>query len=298
VVHGGPDYTAHARVDTPLLARIRELIPLAPLHLPSAVRAIEAVASEFPRLPQVAYFDTAFYRRMPEITQRLPLPRSLWDEGLRRNGFHGLSYEYLLRELAPGPPQRSIIAHLGNGASLAALCREGPVETTMGLTPTGGLVMGTRSGDLDPGVLLYLMAEKGHDAERLGCLVDRESGLLGVPDSSSDMKTLLETRDEDPPGGPGGGAVLLPGPPAPGRIGGRAGRARHAGLHGRDRRARGAVREEICRGLAHLAVRLDRSGNESNTDLISEAGAPCAVRSILMQEDLMIARQTRALIFG
>jgi acetate kinase len=298
VVHGGPDHTVHARVDAPLLARLREFIPLAPLHLPSAVLAIEAVASEFPELPQVACFDTAFHRRMPEVAQRLPLPRSLWDEGLRRYGFHGLSYEYVLRELAPEPQQRSLIAHLGNGASLAAVRGKDPIETTMGLTPTGGLMMGTRSGDLDPGVLLYLMAEKGYDAQRLGRLVDRESGLLGVSDTSSDMKTLLETRGEDPRAAQavelfcyrvrqhlGALAAVLGGLDALVFTGGIGERA-------------APVREEICRDLAHLGVRLDRSRTESNADPISKAGAPCTVRVIPTQEDLMIARHTRALIFG
>jgi acetate kinase len=298
VVHGGPDHTAHAPVDAPLLARLRELIPLAPLHLPSAVLAIEAVTSEYPQLPQVACFDTAFYRRMPEVAQRLPLPRSLWDEGVRRYGFHGLSYEYVVRELAPEPRQRSIIAHLGNGASLAAVRGKDPIETTMGMTPTGGLMMGTRSGDLDPGVLLYLMAEKGFDAERLGHLVDRESGLLGVSDASSDMKTLLETRGEDPRAAQavelfcyrvrqhvGALAAVLGGLDTLVFTGGIGERAV-------------PVREEICRDLAHLGVRLDRSGNESHAESISKAGAPCTVRVIPTQEDLMIARHTRALIFG
>jgi acetate kinase len=166
------------------------------------------------------------------------------------------------------------------------------------MTPTGGLMMGTRSGDLDPGVLLYLMAEKGFDAERLGHLVDRESGLLGVSDASSDMKTLLETRGEDPRAAQavelfcyrvrqhvGALAAVLGGLDTLVFTGGIGERAV-------------PVREEICRDLAHLGVRLDRSGNESHAESISKAGAPCTVRVIPTQEDLMIARHTRALIFG
>ena len=167
LVHGGPAHVAPERVDARLLDRLRELIPLAPLHLPSEIAVIEAVAARFTDLPQVVCFDTAFHRPMPDLAQRLPLSGDLWDKGVRRYGFHGLSYEYILDALGSAGSGRLIVAHLGNGASLAAIRDGQPRETTMGFTPTGGLMMGTRSGDLDPGVLVYLASREGYDAPRL-----------------------------------------------------------------------------------------------------------------------------------
>src|SRR5215510_13689343 len=195
VVHGGPDHTAPERVDAQLLAELRRLVAFAPLHLPSAIQGIEAVAARLPGLPQVACFDTAFHRRMPEVAQRFPLSRDLWDEGIRRYGFHGLSYEYIVATLGAAAQGRLVIAHLGNGASLAAVLNGQPLDTTMGFTPTGGVMMGTRSGDLDPGVLIHLMHEQGYDMRQLEHLVNNHAGLLGVSGISSDMRTLLEQRD-------------------------------------------------------------------------------------------------------
>ena len=210
LVHGGPAHVAPERVDARLLDRLRELIPLAPLHLPSEIAVIEAVAARFTDLPQVVCFDTAFHRPMPELAQRLPLSEDLWDKGVRRYGFHGLSYEFILDALGVAGSGRLIVAHLGNGASLAAIRDGQPRETTMGFTPTGGLMMGTRSGDLDPGVLVYLASREGYDAPRLERLVNLEAGLLGVSGTSPDMKTLLAVRAAGPPGRPGGADVLLP----------------------------------------------------------------------------------------
>ena len=139
---------------------LRSLIPFAPLHLPDEIAGIEAVTSHFPNLPQVACFDTAFHRSMPEVAQRFALPRALWHEGIRRYGFHGISYEYIMRTLGDNPPSRLIIAHLGNGASMAAVKDGSSMDTTMGFTPAGGFMMGTRSGDLDPGIILLLVEGK------------------------------------------------------------------------------------------------------------------------------------------
>ena len=153
IVHGGPKFTAPQRIDEGLKAALNELIPFAPLHLPSQLAMIDAVAAHFSDLPQVACFDTAFHSRMPEVAQRFALPGKLWEQGIKRYGFHGLSYEYVVGKLGAELGQRAMIAHLGNGASMVAL-RDGiSIDTSMGLTPTGGFMMGTRSGDLDPGVL-------------------------------------------------------------------------------------------------------------------------------------------------
>jgi acetate kinase len=296
LVHGGAKHTGPARVDARLLGSLRELVPLAPLHLPGELSVVEAVTARFPTLPQVVCFDTAFHQRMPELARRLPLPRALWDAGIRRYGFHGLSYEYIVWRLGPGAGGRTIIAHLGNGASMAAV-RDGlPMDTTMGLTPTGGFMMGTRTGDLDPGVLLYLLREKDYDADRLEQLVNDESGLLGVSGLSPDMKTLLERREHEPAAAQAVGMFCYQ---LRKYIGALA-----AGLGGLDtlvftggigERA-APVRSEACRELEHLGIRLDPERNTAHADTVSRPDSRCVVRVIPTDEDLMIARHTRAVL--
>lgn len=298
VVHGGSYYTSPAKVDARLLDTLRKLIPFAPLHLPVEIEAIRAVADHFPDLPQVACFDTAFHRRMPELAQRLPLPGELWDEGVRRYGFHGLSYEYILDTLGGAAKGRLIIAHLGNGASMAAVRDGRPMDTTMGFTPTGGFMMSARSGDLDPGVLLYLMNEKGYDVRRVERLVNHEAGLLGVSGISPDMETLLEQRERSPHARRavemfcyqarkyiGALAAVLGGIDLLVFTGGIGERA-------------APVRWSICQGLGHLGVRLDPEQNSVHADTISVPDSECIVRVIQTNEDLMIARQTYKLLFS
>lgn len=299
VVNGGSRYSTPQKITPQILNDLRDLIPLAPLHLPAEIQIMEAVASEAPQIPQVACFDTAFHRRLPEIAQRLPLPRKLYDEGVRRYGFHGLSYEFVLQELGPAAKgQRLIIAHLGNGASLAAVKDNWPVDTSMGLTPTGGVMMGTRTGDLDPGVLIYLLREKKYDAGKLEYLVDAQSGLLGVSEVTSDMETLLASRDSDPRADQaiamfcrsirkeiGAFAAVLGGLDMLVFTGG-------IGEHA------ATIREEICRDLTHLGVRLDSTKNNVSAAVISSVQSTCQVRVIATNEELMIARHTRAAIFG
>ena len=296
VVHGGPDHTAPERVDGRLLADLRALVPLAPLHLPGAVAGIEAVAARFPHIPQAACFDTAFHRRMPELAQRFALPGTLWEEGVRRYGFHGLSYEYVLDALEDAARGRVIVAHLGNGASMAAVRDGAPVDTTMGFTPAGGFMMGTRSGDLDPGVLIHLMRERGWGADEIERLVTRAAGLLGVSGLSPDMKTLLEAREQDPQAAL---AVDLFCYQARKHVG-----ALTAVLDGLDtlvftggigERA-APVRRRICEGLAHLGIEIDAERNQAHAGTISTPHSPCTVRVIPTDEDLMIARHTRRLL--
>jgi acetate kinase len=299
LVHGGPRHVAPERVTAALIAELRALIPLAPLHLPSGLAGVEAVAARFPALPQAVCFDTAFHRELPEIARRLPLPRTLADAaGIERFGFHGLSYEYVLDRLGPAGRGRVVIAHLGSGASMAAVREGRPVDTTMGLTPAGGFMMGTRTGDLDPGVLLYLMREQGYDAERLDRLVNKESGLLGVSGASADMKTLLQRRARD---GAARLAVAMFCYQARKQVGAFA-----AAMGGLDTLAftggigeRAApVRAEICEGLGHLGVRLDPARNAAHDDPLSAPGSGCAVRVVPTREDLMIARHSRAVLFA
>ena len=296
VVHGGAEHASPAIIDRGLIDKLKMLIPFAPLHLPYEIQCIQAVARHFPEIQQVACFDTAFHRRMPEIAQRFPLPGFLWDEGVRRYGFHGLSYEYVLSVLGARIRGRVIIAHLGNGASMAAVENGQPMDTTMGFSPTGGFMMGTRSGDLDPGVLLYLMAEKGYDAGEIELLVNRQAGLLGVSGTSSDMKTLLEKRRDDPWAALavdmfcynlrkhiGALAAILGGVDTfvfTGGIGERA----------------AWVRKDICLGLGYLGLHLDLDKNEVHAAIISRPESPCTVLIIPTNEDLIIARHTFRLI--
>lgn len=196
IVHGGPRVRKHARIDEAMMTHLDEARAFAPLHVPPAVDMVKRCKERFPDLPQVACFDTAFHASMPLVAKTLPLPADLREGGIERYGFHGLSYESIVRQLGDGIPSRVVIAHLGNGASLCAVRDGRSVDTTMGLTPTGGIVMGTRPGDLDPGVLLYLMRERGYDAERLEKLVDREAGLKGLSGGTSDMRKLHAMDNE------------------------------------------------------------------------------------------------------
>jgi acetate kinase len=297
LVHGGPEYSSPRAVDAALLAALRRLIPFAPLHLPSEIGIIQAVSERFPGLAQVACFDTAFHRGMPELAQRLALPRALWDEGLRRYGFHGLSYEYVVATLGPAARGRTIIAHLGNGASLAAVRDGRPLDTTMGLTPTGGVIMGTRSGDLDPGVLLHLMREKAYGADRLQRLVDQEAGLLGVSGLSSDMQTLLAERTRDPRAAQAVEMFCYAVRKAIGALAAALGGLDTLVFTGGIGERAAAVRWEICQGLEYLGIRLEPRPNAADAEIVSASGSRCAVRVIPTNEDLMIARHTRAVAF-
>ncbi len=194
LVHGGPDHCEPARVDAALFAALERAVPFAPLHLPAELRTIAAVREHLGDVPQVVCFDTGFHRTLPEVARRLPIPAALDAAGLRRYGFHGLSYEHVAAVVPAASQQKAIFAHLGSGASMVAVRDGRAIDTTMGLTPTGGLVMGTRSGDLDPGLLVYLIAQ-GYD---IAHLVEHESGLLGISGTTSDMQELVAARAADP----------------------------------------------------------------------------------------------------
>ena len=248
LVHGGPDLLEPVRIDAGVLRKLREAEPFAPLHLPAAILAIEAVAQRAPGIPQVACFDTSFHRTLPEVAKRFPLPASVSATGVRRYGFHGLSYEAVVAGLRL--PSRTVIAHLGNGASLCAVKDGISIDTTMGLTPAGGIMMGTRTGDLDPGVILFLLEKRSR--EEIAAMVERESGLLGVSGITSDMKALLASKDPRAQlavemfcyqacKGVGALAAALRGLDALVFTGG-------IGEHAT------AIRERICAGLGHLGA--------------------------------------------
>lgn len=293
IVHGGPKFIAPQRIDARLKEALKELIPFAPLHLPGQLAMIEAISAHFPDLPQVACFDTAFHSRMPEVAQRFALPRELWEQGIRRYGFHGLSYEYVVGRLGTELGRRAIIAHLGNGASMVALKDGLPMDTSMGLTPTGGFMMGTRSGDLDPGVLIHLL-KAGYSADQLEELVNHKAGLLGVSGQTSDMKVLLQKGQTD-------SAARMAGKMFAYQVRKFVG-AFAAVLNGLDtlvftggigERA-AEVRAQICAGLEYLGIALDAAANGRNAEVISLPTSQCAVRVIQTDEDLMIVRHTRA----
>jgi len=297
IVHGGPELLRPVRVDGAVLAALRAAVPFAPLHLPAEIRAIEAARERFPDLVHVACFDTSFHRTMPDVAKRFALPRSLFDEGVRRYGFHGLSYEYVVAHLGGAELGRAVIAHLGSGASLCAVRDGRSVDTTMGLTPTGGVVMATRSGDLDPGLVVYLL-EHGYDAASLERLVTREAGLLALSGTTGDMKRLVEERDRDPRAAFAVEAFAWHARKAIGALAASLGGIDTLVFTGGIGERAPIVRLAIARGLEHLGVRVDASANDANAEVVSEDGSPCVVRVVATDEERMVARHTSALLAG
>ncbi len=294
VVHGGALFTAPVRVDRDVLGQLESLVSLSPLHLPQALTLMRAALDRFPGVPQVACFDTAFHKSLPEVASTLALPRELLARGIRRYGFHGLSYESVLSVLGSPPPARLIVAHLGSGASLAAISQGRSMDTSMGLTPTGGLPMATRSGDLDPGLLVHLLREPGASVDRLEQLLNHESGLKGLA-GSADMSELLARIERLD--GVALAAVELFAYAVKKQIG-----AYFAALGGLDclvftggiGENAPLVRELACRGLQGLGIELDASLNAKNAEVISHCDAPCLVRVVASNEQLVIARAAHA----
>lgn len=274
VVHGGTKYAAPVRIDAAKLTELKGYIPLAPLHQPFALQAIETLLADVPDLVQIACFDTAFHRTLPIVEQMLPVPHALFERGVRRYGFHGLSYEYMAVALAERHGDRArgrtIVAHLGSGASLCAMRGLNSVATTMGFSALDGLMMGTRSGSLDPGVLLYLMAVEGMDLQRLTHLLYQESGLLGVSGISSSPQALLEVERRDARASAALDLYVW-------RIVREIG-ALAAALGGLDMLAFTAgagehsapLRDRICTALAWLGIELDGDANLANACVISD----------------------------
>jgi len=300
VVFGGEQHRLPERVDASLLARLEALVPMMPLHLPENLSPMRRLLDEYPALPQVACFDTGFHRTLPRLARLFGLPRALSEAGLLRYGFHGLSYEYIVTRLpdldARAARGRTLVAHLGNGASLCALRAGESVETTMGFSALDGLLMGTRPGTLDPGVLLYLLQEKGMDPARLERLLYHESGLLGVSGISNDMRELLASDDPRAKE-----AIALFSYRLVGEIGRLA-----AVLGGLDALVftggigehAAPVRAQVCQALAWLGLVLDGEANARHGPRISAAGSAVSAWVIPTDEDLMIAEHTRAILEG
>lgn len=294
VVHGGVAYPQPVRITPEVVAALAKLSPLAPLHQPHNLKPIEIVAKLRPDLPQVACFDTAFHRAQPEVAQSFALPPSITGLGVRRYGFHGISYEYIASVLPTVDPKaaagRTVVAHLGNGSSMCAMVGGRSVASTMGFTAVDGLPMGTRCGNLDPGVILYLMDELGMDARAIEDLIYKKSGLLGVSGLSSDMRTLLASDDPR-----ARFAVEL----YTYRLGRELGSlaAAAGGLDalvftGGIGEHAPAIRETACRAAAWLGVVLDPAANAAGGPRISAASSKVAVWVMPTNEELMIARHT------
>ena len=297
VVHGGTRYSHPVRVDASVVAYLETLVPLAPLHQPHNLTPIRALLAHMPEMPQVACFDTSFHRGMPDVAQAFALPAAVTDRGVRRYGFHGLSYEYVASVLpgvdADAARGRTVVAHLGNGASMCAMRECASVASTMGFTAVDGLMMGTRSGALDPGVVLYLMDELKMDPRAIEKMLYQQSGLLGVSGVSSDMRTLLASDDPRAKFAIelfcyriarelGSLAAALGGLDALVFTGG-------IGEHAAPIRAR------VVEASRWLGLSLDAAANAANGPRISDPG-PARAWVVPTNEELMIARHTQALL--
>jgi acetate kinase len=300
VVHGGIHLLDHQLVTPELIAELKRTQPLDLSHLPREIALIEAFGDAFAEVPQVACFDTAFGRDLPRVAQLLPIPRHYSDAGVRRFGFHGLSYSYLMEELAriakPQAAGRIILAHLGSGASMAAVRGGKPIDTTMAFTPTAGLVMATRPGDLDPGLLVYLMRVEKLTPEQMDEFINSRCGLLGVSETSGDMQDLQKRQAGDPRAAE---AVELFCYQARKWIGAFA-----AALGGLDTLVFAGgigehapeIRRRICEGLEFLGLRLDSRLNSDGAPIISAADSNVAVRVIPTDEEIVIAKAVYGLI--
>jgi acetate kinase len=299
VVHGGLHLLAHQKITTDVLSLLREAVPMDLAHLPGEIELIEAFGAAYPSVPQVACFDTAFFRDLPHIAQLFAIPREISEKGIRRFGFHGISYTYLmakLEELA-GPDAargRVVLAHLGAGASMAAVRDGKPIDTTMAFTPTAGLVMGTRSGDMDPGLLLYLMRTGNLSVDQMDAFISNQCGLLGVSQTSADMRDLLARRSTDPRAAD---AVELFCYQASkfaasmaAAMGGMDTLVFSAGIGEHVPEARAA----ICGRLEFLGIELDQAANAASAPVISAPESSVTVRVIPTDEEQVIANTTLA----
>src|ERR1700758_3059614 len=300
VVHGGLHHSRPARVTAELMAELEALVPLAPLHEPHNLAPIQMAMSLNPELPQVACFDTAFHRTAPEVKQAFALPYSLYEEGVRRYGFHGLSYEYIASVLPEHAPEiahgRVVVAHLGNGCSACAMRNRVSIATTMGFTALDGLPMGTRCGELDAGVVLHLIQQKGMSPEELVDLLYKRSGILGLSGISSDFRELLASDNPRARFAIEVFCYRVAGHIASlaSALGGLDGIVFTAGVG----ENAAPVRSAICRACQWLGLELDETANREHRERISTPNSRVGAYVIETDENLMIARQARALVGG
>ena len=301
IVHG-MRHSAPERVTPRLLSELRRLTPYDPDHLPIEIGLIEEVCVRLPAMPQVACFDTAFHRSMPLVAKLLPIPWRYRAKGVERYGFHGLSYQFLmgeLKRLGDGSAGRGrvVLAHLGNGASMAAVLRGKSIDTSMGFTPAAGLVMGTRSGDLDPGLLAYLARNGRMSASKFERMINHESGLLGISGRSADMRDLLAGEGHDARSAVAVAVFCYQARKWMGAYAAALGGLDTLVFAGGIGENAPQVRARICEGLGFLGIRLDAAANRRSAAVISGRGSPVVVRVMHTDEELMIARSVRELLF-
>lgn len=298
IVHGGLHFREHCVIDEAVLQQLEATKCFAPIHTPAALDVIRFAIDHFPGVPQVACLDTSFHARMPPLASTLPLPLELRAAGIQRYGFHGLSCESIVRQLGDTLAERLLIAHLGNGASITAVHQGISIDTSMGLTPTGGLIMGTRSGNLDPGVLVHLMRDRNMGVDAIAQLLDQRSGLLGISGVSSDMRTLHKVASSNSDAKL---AIAMFCYTAAKELG-----AMSMALNGVDLivftggigEHDALVRADICTRLRAMGVELDEARNNVGSGLISADASRCAVQVLPSQEDAQIARHTWTLCSG
>jgi acetate kinase len=301
IVHGGTLYRNPERVTSEVLANLRQLIPFAPNHLPDEIALVDAIGRHEPSVPQIACFDTAFHADLPEVARRLPIPAAYDAQGVRRYGFHGLSYAFLLQELeriagSEDAAGRIVLAHLGNGSSLAALRNGRSIDTTMAFTPIGGVAMSTRSGDLDPGVVTYLGRREAMSPDQVEELLSRRSGLLGISGSSGDMRALLAREAAEPACRLAVEAYVYGIKKAIGALAAALGGVDTIVFSGGIGEHAPEIRARICEGLEFLGITIDEERNRGHGPLISTSGGRVTVRVIATDEELMIARAVHRLL--
>ena len=301
IVHGGPIHTEPQAITARVRDDLARLVPFAPNHLPDEIAIIDALEQQQPGIPQVACFDTAFHQRMPEVARRLPIPASYDRRGVRRYGFHGLSYTFLMEELsrldgADAAAGRVILAHLGNGSSLAAVRDGRSIDTTMGFTPIGGVVMSTRSGDLDPGVVSFIARTDGASADRLEEILSKRSGLLGLSETTGDMRTLLARERDDAAAQFAVSVYVYSVVKAIGAFSAVLGGLDTLVFSGGIGEHAAIIRARICDALSSLGVSLDATANDAHRGVISGATSRVRVRVIATNEELMIARATYRIV--
>ena len=292
IVQGGLGHREPELITKDLIQSLEKIIELAPNHLPSELETIRAFGEAFVHATQVACYDTAFHREMPEYARSYPIPRIGREEGLIRYGFHGLSYEYIMQELDNKGGERVIIAHLGNGCSMAAVHAGRGIDTTMGLTPTGGLVMGTRTGDLDPGLVLYLLLQKKIPAEELEQILTKQSGLKALSGGISDVQELLAKETTDPNAALALTVFCYQAKKFIGSLSAALGGLDTLVFTGGIGEHAAVIRQRICEGLQFLGIDIDTALNEAGVAIISPASGRVSVRVIPTNEELMIARHT------
>jgi len=300
VVHGGPRYTKPQQVDAALLEELRRIRSFDPDHLPAELALVKHFTQCYPRVPQIACFDTAFHRHLPRVAKLLPIPRRYEAQGVQRYGFHGLSYGFLMLELkrlaAKAARGRVILAHLGNGASMAAVRQGKSIDTTMSFTPTAGLVMSTRSGDLDPGLPAYLARSEGMTAPQFNDLVNTQSGLLGISETSSDVRDLLERQKKDKRAAEAIDVFCYQARKWIGALSAALGGLDTLVFSGGIGENSPAIRAQICRELKFLGVDLDPKLNTASAPVITRKRSKVVVRVIRTDEELYMARTLCSLL--